>query len=154
MQSKDWRRDWPENALPGFQPNHQYRTMVVIPTLLSNIAVIDDLVENLEVRFLANRDANLYFALLTDFKDADEEVMPEDKMLLQAVQHKIIALNRKYERKTNDTFFLFHRPRIWNASEKKWIGYERKRGKLAALNQLIQGKDGNDFMTIVYRYQA
>jgi hypothetical protein len=127
----------------------EYRSMVVIPTLLNNITGINDLVENLEVRFLANRDANLSFALLTDFKDADEEVLAEDKVLLQAVQHKIIALNRKYERPVNDTFFLFHRPRKWNLTEKKWMGYERKRGKLAALNQLILGKDRNDFMAIV-----
>lgn len=127
----------------------EYRTMVVIPTLLSSKAGINDLIENLEVRFLANRDANLSFALLTDFTDADEEVLPDDKLLLQTVQNKITALNKKYDRPSNDTFFLFHRPRKWNKAEKKWMGYERKRGKLAELNHLIQGKDGHDFMAIV-----
>ena len=127
----------------------EYRTMVVIPTLISSISGINDLIENMEVRFLANRDANLSFALLTDFNDADEEMLAEDKMLLQAAQNKIVALNKKYDRQENDTFFLFHRPRKWNKTEKKWMGYERKRGKLAELNHLIQGKDGHDFMTIV-----
>lgn len=127
----------------------EHRTMVVVPTLISSVAGINDLIENLEVRFLANRDANLCFALLTDFTDADAEVMPEDKMLLQTIQNKIVALNRKYNRPANDTFFLFHRPRKWNKAEKKWMGYERKRGKLAELNHLIQGKDGHDFLAIV-----
>ncbi|MEP7164737.1 MAG: glucoamylase family protein [Ferruginibacter sp.] len=127
----------------------EYRTMVVIPTLLNNIKGINGLVESLEVRFLANRDANLCFALLTDFKDAESEALPEDKVLLQAVQNKIVELNKKYERPTNDSFFLFHRPRKWNKHEKCWMGYERKRGKLGELNQLIQGLDGHDFMAIV-----
>ena len=128
---------------------YEYRTMVVIPTLLNSIAGINDLIENLEVRFLANRDANLFFALLTDFRDADQQMLPEDKMVLQAAQNKIIELNKKYERTINDTFFLFHRPRKWNKKEEKWMGYERKRGKLGELNQLIQGKDGHDFLAIV-----
>lgn len=127
----------------------EFRTMVVIPTLITSKAGIGDLIENLEVRFLANRDANLCFALLTDFKDADKEVLEEDNQLLQTVQNEILQLNKKYDRPTNDTFFLFHRPRKWNKKEKKWMGYERKRGKLGELNKLIQNKEGHDFMTVI-----
>lgn len=127
----------------------EYRTMVVVPTLITNVTGINDLVENLEVRFLANRDANLFFALLTDFKDADEETAPDDKALLQTAQNKIEALNKKYDRPANDTFFLFHRPRKWNKTEKKWMGYERKRGKLAELNQLIHAGKSDGFMAII-----
>ncbi len=125
-----------------------YHTMVVIPTLISNSADISNLVEGLEVRFLANRDANLSFALLSDFKDSTEENLPGEDVLLQFAVNKIEALNRKYERQHNDTFFLFHRPRKWNPREKKWMGYERKRGKLGALNELILG-GGNAFSAIV-----
>ena len=39
-----------------------------------------------------------------------------------------------------DRFFLFHRPRQWNVTERCWMGYERKRGKLADLNALLRGK--------------
>ncbi len=127
----------------------QYRSMVVIPAMLGDITGINELIENLEVRFLANRDANLCFALLTDFKDADQRVLPEDKILLQAARNKIMELNRKYERSRNDTFFLFHRPRKWNNTEGKWMGYERKRGKLGELNNLILGKDEHDFLSII-----
>jgi cellobiose phosphorylase len=119
----------------------EYRSMVVVPTIFGSVSAINDLVEALEVRFLANRDANLQFALLTDFKDADTETLPEDELLLQTAKTKIIELNQKYERSANDTFFLFHRPRKWNKKENKWMGYERKRGKLAELNALILGHD-------------
>jgi cellobiose phosphorylase len=128
---------------------YQYRTVVVTPTMLSSLAAIDDLMEGLEVRFLANRDANLYYALLTDFKDAPTETLPEDELLLQTVSQKIIALNKKYERNTNDTFFLFHRPRKWNEREKTWMGYERKRGKLLEFNELLRGRASEKFSTIV-----
>ncbi len=127
----------------------QYRTMVVIPTVLNDATGIDDLVEGLEVRFLANRDVNLSFALLTDFKDAKQQTMAEDEPLLQLVKNKIIELNRKYERPVNDTFFLFHRPRRWNAHDKIWMGYERKRGKLSELNALIQGNGKDCFSNII-----
>ncbi|MES2431885.1 MAG: glucoamylase family protein [Bacteroidota bacterium] len=127
----------------------EHRAMVVIPTMLSTVAGINDLIENLEVRFLANRDANLCFALLTDFKDAGHEFSEDDKVLLQSVQNKIIELNKKYDRPGNDTFFLFHRPRKWNKKENVWMGHERKRGKLGELNKLILNREGHDFLSII-----
>jgi len=127
----------------------QYRTLVAVPTMLTNIHEIEDLVEALEVRFLANRDEHLQYALLTDFKDALTETLEEDEQLLSCAQQKIIELNKKYERTKNDTFFLFHRSRKWNAKEKKWMGYERKRGKLAALNAILRGKGKENFSLII-----
>ena len=61
----------------------QSRTLVVVPAMLAGAAQIERLVEALEVRFLANRDENLHYALLTDFQDADEETLPEDEALAQ-----------------------------------------------------------------------
>ena len=127
----------------------EYRTMVAIPVLLNDEANIDDLTESLELRFLANRDANLSFALLTDFKDATHETLPEDESLLNIVRNKILELNRKYERVVDDTFFLFHRPRRWNARDKIWMGYERKRGKLGELNALILENKKSSFSLII-----
>ncbi|MEP6615099.1 MAG: glucoamylase family protein [Ginsengibacter sp.] len=124
-------------------------SMVVIPTLITNITTIEQLVEGLEVRFLANRDANLYFALLTDFKDAESEHLPEDEVLLQALRTRIIDLNKKYQRPTNDAFFLFHRPRKWNKYDKIWMGYERKRGKLGELNALLRGHENVFFSEVI-----
>jgi cyclic beta-1,2-glucan synthetase len=55
------------------------RTMVVVPTMLSSLKGVDRLLETLEIHHLANRDPHLHFALLTDFRDAPEEVLPGDE---------------------------------------------------------------------------
>ena len=110
---------------------------------------IDALVEGLEVRFLANRDPHLHFALLTDFLDAKEQVLPGDQALLDHAARQIERLNARYAPESNDLFFLFHRPRQWNPREGAWMGYERKRGKLAALNRLLRGGGGEDFLRVV-----
>jgi|CXWL01.1.fsa_nt_gi cellobiose phosphorylase len=127
----------------------ELRTLVVVPTMLSSIEHIDELTEALEVRFLANRDEYLYFGLLTDFRDAHEETLPEDEPLLRLAQKRVEALNEKYREVTRDAFFLFHRPRRWNPGERIWMGYERKRGKLADLNQLLRGGSPDRFSLIV-----
>src|SRR3990172_3121726 len=111
------------------------RTLVVIPTLLIDAQNIERLAEALEVRFLANRDDNLRFGLLTDFQDAHQESLAGDGPLLHLAQNKIDALNKKYR----ESFHLFHRPRRWNPQERIWMGYERKRGKLSDLNALLRG---------------
>jgi cyclic beta-1,2-glucan synthetase len=129
------------------------RTLVVVPTMLMSTQNIEELIESLEVRFLANRDANLHFGLLTDFRDAREEVLAEDKPLLQLARHCIEHLNKKYGGTQSDvkgdTFFLFHRPRRWNKQERLWMGYERKRGKLAELNALLRGGAQDNFSLII-----
>jgi len=119
------------------------RTLVVVPTMLGSAAGVEDLVEALEVRFLANRDASLHFALLTDLRDAAQEALPEDLPLVELALARIDELNEKYGDPllpgSGNIFFLFHRPRRWNPQEKVWMGYERKRGKLADLNALLRG---------------
>ena len=45
-------------------------TLVAVPTLLLNEKQVRELVNDLEVRFLANRDPHLHFALLTDLPDS------------------------------------------------------------------------------------
>ncbi|WP_281048855.1 glucoamylase family protein [Thauera sp. GDN1] len=121
----------------------QWRTLVVVPTMLTSADNVDELVEALEVRFLANRDDSLHFGLLTDLLDAREETLPEDAALVERARLSIEALNRKYgdgrPSTAGDIFFLFHRPRRWNPKEGVWMGHERKRGKLAELNALLRG---------------
>jgi len=127
----------------------QARTLVVTPTMLTNARNIEALVEALEVRFLANRDDNLHFGLLTDFQDAREETLPEDHALVRLAAQRIEALNAKYPRDRGDIFFLFHRPRRWNPQERIWMGYERKRGKLTDLNALLRDVAGDRFSRVV-----
>ena len=117
----------------------ELRTLVVVPTMFTSTQNIEDLIKALEVRFLANRDDHLHFGLLTDFRDAIEETLPEDEPLLQLARQRVEELNKKYRNPEGDTFFLFHRPRRWNPQDRIWMGYERKRGKLADLNALLRG---------------
>ncbi len=112
-------------------------TLAVIPSMLSSLSEIESLADDLEVRFLANRDDNLFFGLLTDFTDADAEKMSNDAELLRYATSRIEELNLRYHNPGGDQFFLFHRRRTWNPCEQKWMGYERKRGKLADLNDLV-----------------
>ncbi len=125
------------------------RTLVVIPSLFASAGEVEALVEALEVRFLGNRDAHLHFALLTDFTDAAQATLPGDEALLQLAQRRIEALNDRYAGASADRFFLLHRPREWNAGEQCWMGHERKRGKLAALNALLRGHGQERFLRIV-----
>src|SRR5208282_1852458 len=133
------------------------RTLAIVPTMLTNAQGLEDLIEGLEVRFLANRDDNLHFGLLTDFQDAAEETLPEDGPLLLIARQRVEGLNEKYPNPKGDTFFLFHRPRRWNAQDRIWMGYERKRGKLEELNALLRDREnggthdlpGNRFSLIV-----
>ena len=112
-------------------------TLVVVPMMLSSLEVARREVEKLEVRFLANRQANLFFSLFSDFTDAPEQAMPGDADLVRAVRDGIAGLNSRYPR---GAFLLFHRQREWSESEQKWIGRERKRGKIEELNAYLAGE--------------
>lgn len=125
------------------------RSMVVVPTMLISPRGVESLLEQLEVRYLANRDHNLHFALLTDFCDAEQEQLPQDELLIDLARQGIEQLNHKYIAERTDLFYLFHRPRVYNEQEGVWMGRERKRGKLGDLNKLLCGGDTKAFGIIV-----
>src|SRR5437588_1255050 len=136
----------------GYSPGGiapESRGMVVVPTLLRSAENIDDLLQTLEIHHLANRDPHLHFALLTDWPDAAEENLPADAPLLEHAKTRIESLNRKYAGGPRDIFFLFHRPRRWNASENLWMGYERKRGKLMQFNAFLRRPCRECFAAVV-----
>jgi cellobiose phosphorylase len=124
------------------------KTLVAVPTLMDTPEELDHLLETMEVRFLANNDPNIHYALVTDFRDALSEIKPDDKPLLEYAERRIGELNKKYGHNKNDIFFLFHRPRVWSESDKIWMGYERKRGKLNELNELLRGHSKEKFLLI------
>ncbi len=121
------------------------RTMVVIPTLFTGEAVVTELLERLEVHYLANQDEHIYFALLGDYADAEAEELPTDTLLLEAATAGIERLNKRYSESVEARFYLFHRRRLWNESEGKWLGWERKRGKLQESNRLLRGVGETSF---------
>ncbi len=118
------------------------RTMIVVPVIVDAAPRLAALFDDLEVRFLGNRDACLHFALLSDFADADEAAMDGEESLLDAARRRVDELN---ERHGPDRFYFFHRERRWNPGEGRWMGWERKRGKLTEFNRLLRGATDTSF---------
>jgi len=122
------------------------QTIVVTPVIFSDLTTIETLIDKLEVTYLANRDEHLYFGLLSDFVDAAKPEMPADKEILDAAKLGIEGLNQRYHDGGSARFHLFHRRRQWCETEGKWIGWERKRGKLGEFNQLLRGAGDTSFV--------
>jgi cyclic beta-1,2-glucan synthetase len=120
-------------------------TIVAVPTMFVNEDEVKAQIAQMEIRYLANPDGQVYFALLSDWTDAEQETMPNDERLLSVAIAAITALNVKYQ---DQRFFVFHRKRLWNASEDKWMGWERKRGKLHEFNRLLRGATNTSFVPI------
>jgi cyclic beta-1,2-glucan synthetase len=72
------------------------RTLIVVPTLLTGHAAIKELVERLEVHYLANLDGALRFALLSDWVDAPDKRLPGDDKLLAAAVEGIASSNDRH----------------------------------------------------------
>ena len=128
-------------------PEH-LRTMVVVPTLLIKREEIQEQVERLEVHYLANPDGELRFAMLSDWVDAPTESLPHDDELLAGAAEGISRLNKHYGPAADGgpRFLLLHRKRMWSEKENRWMGWERKRGKLHELNRLLRGATDTSFI--------
>jgi len=111
-------------------------TVVAVPALLTSEKQLLQAVKGLEVRFLANRDPNLHFALLTDLPDATQQ-FDEKESLVKLCSRLLRDLDDKYSHENKGRLFHFHRHRIYNPVEKMWIGWERKRGKLLDFNSFL-----------------
>ena len=135
------RLELPEGVPPSL------RTLVVVPVLLTSEAAVAEHIDHLEVHFLANPDGDIHFGLLSDWVDAPTEALSEDDRLLGAAVAGIARLNARHGPAPagGERFHLFHRRRIWNEGEGKWMGWERKRGKLDELNRLLIGAGETTF---------
>jgi len=140
-------------GLPGLELRDgvptSLRTMVVVPTLLTSAAAIDEQIERLEVHHLASAEGDLRFALLSDWTDAIAETVTGDDELLAVATEGVARLNRRHgPAPDGERFLLLHRRRVWNEGEGKWIGWERKRGKLHELNRLLRGATDTSFLSV------
>ncbi|MBW3637054.1 MAG: glycosyl transferase, partial [Armatimonadetes bacterium] len=116
-----------------------WKTVVAIPMLLGSVADATDNAHQLQLHFLANPDPNLRFALLADYVDAPAMQMPEDAARLDAARAAIDALNVRHGQTGGaDRFYLFIRNRKWSETESRWMGWERKRGKLEEFNRFLR----------------
>ncbi len=125
------------------------RTLVAVPTLLTTPEDIEEQVERLEIHHLASPEGDLHFAMLSDWIDADVDRAEGDAELVAVAREGIERLNRRYgPAPAGPRFLLLHRRRVWNESERRWIGWERKRGKLHELNRLLRGATDTTFMDL------
>src|SRR4030095_1123022 len=137
----------PRLELPDGVPSH-LRALVAVPMLLTDGAEVEEQIERLEVHYLANPDGDVRFAVLSDWTDAPAASAPGDDATLDAAREGIARLNRRHGTTADGgaRFLLFHRRRLWNASEQTWMGWERKRGKLHELNRLLRGATDTSFL--------
>ena len=146
------RKIFPPRFLPAIDLSGgigvELTTLVVIPDLLMSKGKIDDLVANLHNHLISSDDPNIYFGLLTDWMDSSVEHGDGDDEILSYVLAKIQDLNQKHASDNRIPFFLLHRKRLWVENDKLWMGYERKRGKLEQLNELIVHGDSSPFILI------
>jgi cyclic beta-1,2-glucan synthetase len=143
---------WAPKCLPALSLKEgvpdSLRTLLVVPILITRGEEIADQVARLEVHYLSNADARLRFLLLSDWADSDTETAPSDQPLLNRVRDAIGELNARYARNGPPLFMLLHRRRLLNAAQGKWMGWERKRGKLHEFNRLLRGADDTSFLDI------
>lgn len=123
----------------------EFSTMVIVPTLLPNEKRVAELLRQMETNYLANKEKNIYFALVGDFKDAESEELPEDSKIVNAALSGVRELNEKYAKEGKTLFFFFHRHRQLNSVQGRWMGWERKRGAIIELNDLLRGSEKTSY---------
>lgn len=156
--------NWSINKLvkPRFVPKLQfneeippeYTTIVIIPTIINNPERAHSLVESMEIYYLANQEKNLYFALLGDFADSRTENTSIDEAVTEAALRDIESLNNKYCKDGENIFYFLCRKRQYNTSEEKWLGWERKRGKIEEFNSLLLGNNNTGYNVISSNIKA
>ncbi|MDD4111572.1 MAG: glucoamylase family protein, partial [Herbinix sp.] len=137
--SLDYQNEIPDEA----------RTMVAMPVIISSKEQGLEYLERLQKHYLANRQPNLYFALLLDFGDAPNQFMPNDEIIQRALVARMEELNELYPSQ-HQRFSLLFRYRKWNKSENCFMGWERKRGKLEEFNNLLSSvrKEDTSFSSV------
>ena len=118
-------------------------TFVIVPTLLNNVERVRNLIKDLEVYYLANRESKLYFCLLGDASEIDTEKAPYDEDIKKVGLEEVQKLNEKYG---VEIFHFLYRKRVYNKSQEKWLGYERKRGMITEFNNFLLTRDKGTFI--------
>ncbi|HCD84347.1 MAG TPA: protein ndvB, partial [Agrobacterium sp.] len=123
------------------------RTLVAVPCMLTSRDSVDEMMRNIEVHYLANPHGEIYFSLVSDWRDAQYEQSDDDLEILDYAKRELAALNSRYAFDGKTRFYLLHRRRIYNPAEGCWMGWERKRGKLHELNMLLRGDKDTTFLS-------
>ena len=125
----------------------ELRTLVAVPTMLTTLASIDEQIERLEVHHLASPEGDLHFALLSDWTDSRDETADDDAELLAAAAARRSrgSIGATVRRRPARGSCCCIAAGVWNESEARWMGWERKRGKLHELNRLLRGATDTSF---------
>ena len=114
----------------------EWRTLVVMPVLLSSPAQTAEICAQLEALGCLERDGNIRYLLLGDFGDAGQANQPGDAQIVNQARTCIHEMNR---RAGCEKFGYLHRPRVLLEADRRWMGFDRKRGALMALNRVLLG---------------
>lgn len=122
-------------------------TIVIVPTILPNIKRVEELITQLEITYLANREENIYFALVGDYRDAGMKDTKDDTGIRETGLNMIRKLNEKYS-SGSDVFYFFLRHRTFSKAQGRWLGWERKRGSIVEFNELLLGAEDTTYSTV------
>ena len=128
----------------------EHQPMVAIPAMLTSPHSGHELAHDLQLHYLANPEVHAQFAILTDWVDAESASTDTDAALLASAVAAIERLNVLYPTPRDEPprFIVLHRERRFSASEKRWIGWERKRGKLEQLIGLLAEDGASPFFDL------
>ncbi|KRQ87879.1 N,N'-diacetylchitobiose phosphorylase [Caloramator mitchellensis] len=125
----------------------EYKTIVIVPTVFPNVERVKSIFRQLEINYNANKGKNIYFAVLGDFVDSKEEIVGNEKEIIDKGLELVNSLNKKYSSDEN-IFYYFHRKKIFNQRQNKWMGWERKRGAIFEFVELIRGSQETTYTLI------
>lgn len=131
-------------------PEHA-RSIIVMPVLVGDPSDVIEIFERLESNFLGNKDPRLVHAILADFTDADQPEVSSDQNLLDQARHCLEQLGRRHG---EGRFLFLCRRRLFNPAEQRWMGWERKRGKLEEFNRLLGGATDSSYDVILGQAEA
>lgn len=116
----------------GGLPDH-CRVVIALPVVIVNREQIEEVLAHVEWNLLAAADTNVALALLTDFGDGPHAHPSSDELALLEFIRGVVH----QEQERGLSVVLLHRHRT-DFRDRRWIGWERKRGKLMQLNRLIE----------------
>ncbi|MBR6767179.1 MAG: hypothetical protein IKM02_04435 [Clostridia bacterium] len=115
------------------------RTLVVMPVLLSSPERAVEMCRQMEAAGCLERDRNIRYLLLGDFSDDSRPRKPGDAAIVSAARKAVREMN---DRAGWEKYGYIHRPRTFLKADRRWMGFDRKRGALMALNRLLMGMPG------------
>ncbi len=120
------------------------RTLITISGLVPKTQEVESICKHLEEIYFANPQSEVGICYLADLKESEVPYLPSDEREITALIRGIKNLNKKHK----DKFFLAVRPRVYIKTQNAYAGFERKRGAIMELCELIY-EDKNRFSHFV-----